>query len=153
MCRCRHRVSPLTASRAPGILAVQVKAQISRISRIPRISRISPIITLSLLQHCFPEDGSHHFVCCEDIQLLDNPHSPHGNYNPLGRVIKAASNSTNYSWCTCSEEICTEQLGGRVAWNQNGVGWKGYVPPPRGTRNVYSTLTGPEGTWSGRSEL
>lgn len=32
----------------------------------------------------------------------------------LERVIKAASNSSSYSWCTCSEEICEQQLGGRV---------------------------------------
>ena len=48
-----------------------------------------------------------------------------GNYNPLERVIKAASNDSNYSWCTCSEEICTEQLRGFVQWNMNGQGWKG----------------------------
>ena len=47
-----------------------------------------------------------------------------GNYNPLERVIKAASNDSNYSWCTCSEEICTEQLRGFVQWNMNGRGWK-----------------------------
>lgn len=47
-----------------------------------------------------------------------------GNYNPLERVIKAASNDSNYSWCTCSEEICTEQLRGFVQWNMNGNGWK-----------------------------
>ncbi|PSC74382.1 phosphoglycerate mutase [Micractinium conductrix] len=45
--------------------------------------------------------------------MAENPHSPHGNYNPLELVIKAASNSTSYSWCTCSEEICEQQLGGR----------------------------------------
>lgn len=60
-------------------------------------------------------------MCCDQIQTPENPHSPHGNYNPLERVIKAASNSSNYSWCTCSEEICTEQLHGRVAWNMNGA--------------------------------
>jgi hypothetical protein len=49
--------------------------------------------------------GSHHFVCCDQITTPDNPNSPHGNYNPLGRVIKSASNSSNYSWCTCSEEV------------------------------------------------
>ncbi|BDA51108.1 hypothetical protein COCOBI_17-3280 [Coccomyxa sp. Obi] len=86
-------------------------------------------LTSPLTQHCFPADGSHHFVCCDQIQMPENPHSPHGNYNPLERVIKAASNESNYSWCTCSEEICTEQLHGRVAWNMNGVGWKGYLPP------------------------
>lgn len=48
-----------------------------------------------------------------------------GNYNPLERVIKAASNDSNYSWCTCSEEICIEQLRGFVQWNMNGQGWKG----------------------------
>lgn len=98
-----------------------------------------------LTQHCFPEDGSHHFVCCEGITLPENPNSPHGNYNPLERVIKAASNSSNYSWCTCSEEICTEQLGGRVAWNMNGIGYKGYVPPRmggEGQRMVYNALNG-----------
>jgi hypothetical protein len=34
--------------------------------------------------------------------MPDNPHSPHGNYNPLERVIKAASNESNYSWCGVS---------------------------------------------------
>jgi len=103
----------------------------------------------------FCHSGSHHFVCCVDISMPENPSSPHGNYNPLGQVriprirtfcqglffarlshgmalllqvIKAASNSSSYSWCTCSEEICEEQLGGRVAWNQHGVGWKGFAP-------------------------
>ena len=104
-----------------------------------------------LTQHCFPEDGSHHFVCCEDITLVDNPHSPHGNLNPLADVIRAASNSSNYSWCTCSEEICLEQLGGKVAWNMQGLGWKGYVPRRDEGRNVYNSLTGPEA--SGRTEL
>ena len=56
-------------------------------------------VTDALTAHCFPEDGSHHFVCCENIQLTDNPHSPYGNLNPLGRVIRAASNSSNFSWC------------------------------------------------------
>ncbi len=99
-------------------------------------------LTSPLVQHCWPMDGSHHAVCCVDISTPDNPHSPHGNYNPLGKVIKAASNSTSYSWCTCSEEICTEQLGGRVAWNQNGLGWKGYVPPRNRDATVYNALTG-----------
>lgn len=30
--------------------------------------------------------GSHHFVCCVDISMPENPSSPHGNYNPLGQV-------------------------------------------------------------------
>ena len=25
-------------------------------------------------------------------------------------------------------QICTEQLGGSVAWNMNGEGWKGFRP-------------------------
>ena len=102
-------------------------------------------LTSPLTQHCFPEDGSHHFVCCVDIQTSDNPHSPHGNYNPLDRVIKSASNASSPTWCTCSEEICTEQLGGRVAWNQNGMGWKGYVPPRQadgGSRPLFNAATG-----------
>lgn len=82
-----------------------------------------------LTQHCFPADGSHHFVCCVDIATPENELSPHGNRNPLLRAITAASNATSYSWCTCSEEICEEQLKGRVEWNMNGRGWKGYLPP------------------------
>ena len=70
-----------------------------------------------LTQHCFPYDKSHHFVCCVDIKNVDNSKSPHGNKNPLGDVIKSASLPSSYSWCTCSEEICEQQLGGRVAWN------------------------------------
>ena len=57
------------------------------------------------------------------LDVLSCAHS--GNYNPLERPIKAASNDSNYSWCTCSEEICTEQLRGYVQWNMNGDGWKG----------------------------
>ena len=91
-------------------------------------------LTSRLTQHCFPADGSHHFVCCVDISTPDNPDSPHGNRNPLFAAITAASNASSYSWCTCSEEICEEQLGGRVAWNMNGRGWKGYLPPPAAGR-------------------
>ncbi|KAK9867988.1 hypothetical protein WJX84_010855 [Apatococcus fuscideae] len=86
-------------------------------------------LTSDLTQHCFPQDGSHHFVCCVDITSPETSQSPHGNRNPLNDVIKAASKPSSYSWCTCSEEICTQQLGGRVAWNQNGAGWKGFRPP------------------------
>ena len=88
----------------------------------------------ALTQHCFPADGSHHFVCCVDISSPEETLSPHGNSNPLFRAITAASNSSSYSWCTCSEEIREEQLGGRVAWNMNGRGWKGYLPPPAAGR-------------------
>ena len=83
--------------------------------------------------------------------MPENPHSPHGNYNPLADVIRSASNSSSYSWCTCSEEICEEQLGGRVEWNQLGIGWKGFVPRRDGGRQVFNGVTGlPE---SGRGEL
>ena len=86
-------------------------------------------LSSALTQHCFPADGSHHFVCCVDISTSEQTLSPHGNANPLFRAITAASNASSLSWCTCSEEICEEQLGGRVAWNMNGRGWKGYLPP------------------------
>lgn len=102
--------------------------------------RFSFIIVLNSLE--FNSAGSHHFVCCVDIKMPENPHSPHGNFNPLERVIKTASNSSSYSWCTCSEEICTQQLGGRVAWNQNGVGWQGYLPPRSGDRPLFNKATG-----------
>ena len=78
-------------------------------------------------QHCFPADASHHFVCCTDIQTPANKRSPHGNENPLYTAIKSGNKSpVNLSWCTCSEEICTEQLQGTVEWNMHGVGWKGF---------------------------
>lgn len=96
------------------------------------------ILSNNAAQYC--PAGSHHFVCCEQIALPDNPDSPHGNQNPLGRVIREASQPENYSWCTCSEEICTQQLGGRVAWNQHGSGWSGYRPSQRGA--VLNALTG-----------
>lgn len=96
--------------------------------------------------------GSHHFVCCVDIQMPENPHSPHGNYNPLADVIRSASNSSSYSWCTCSEEICEEQLGGRVEWNQLGMGWKGFVPRRDGGR-AYNALTGLPESGRDRGEL
>lgn len=47
----------------------------------------------------------------------------------MGGPIRAASlDPNNLSWCTCSEEICKEQLGGKVAWNLNGAGWSGCSP-------------------------
>lgn len=138
-----------------SILAIGTTVVVAHTSRVGP-SPPAPCGTLdlqsTLTQHCFPEDGSHHFVCCEGITLPENPNSPHGNYNPLERVIKAASNSSNYSWCTCSEEICTEQLGGRVAWNMNGMGYKGYVPPRDG-RVLYNALTGLPGDTLGHKEL
>ena len=59
-------------------------------------------------QHCFPHDLSHHFVCCENITRPENTQSPHDMENPLYDVITSASEESNYSWCTGSEEVCTE---------------------------------------------
>lgn len=84
-------------------------------------------------------------VCCVDIQAVDNEASPHGNANPLGDVIRQASTNASYSWCTCSEEICIEQLRGRVAWNQNGAGWRGFRADPRRVRAYYTGTGGGEG--------
>lgn len=42
--------------------------------------------------------------------MPENPHSPHGNYNPLERVIKAASNESNYSWCEGRCAACIEMF-------------------------------------------
>lgn len=84
-------------------------------------------------------------VCCVDIQAVDNEASPHGNVNPLGDVIRQASTNASYSWCTCSEEICIEQLRGRVAWNQNGAGWRGFRADPRRVRAYYTGTGGGEG--------
>jgi hypothetical protein len=48
------------------------------------------------VSHHHTADGSHHFVCCTGITLPENAHSPHGNYNPLERVIRAASNHSKW---------------------------------------------------------
>ena len=58
-------------------------------------------------------------------------------------MIREASRPGNYSWCTCSEEICTQQLGGRAAWNQHGAGWSGHRPSREGA--VFNALTGLKG--------
>mmetsp|Transcript_14955 Transcript_14955/g.40102 ORF Transcript_14955/g.40102 Transcript_14955/m.40102 type:complete len:116 (-) Transcript_14955:594-941(-) len=78
-------------------------------------------LTSGRTQHCFPPDASHHSVCCVDIKTPDNNYTPSGNYNPLGSAIRAASRPSSYSWCTCSKEICTAQLGGRVAYINRAV--------------------------------
>ena len=86
-------------------------------------------LTMAITSHCFPGDASHHFVCCTNILDPNNSNSPHGNQNPLYDAIMTASqDQSNLSWCTCSEEICTEQLGGTVTWNMHGEGWKGFRP-------------------------
>lgn len=92
--------------------------------------------------HPFP--SLYPVVCCVDIASINNEASPHGNANPLGDVIRAASTNASFSWCTCSEEICEEQLGGRVAWNQNGMGWRGYRADPRRVRAFYTGVGGDE---------
>lgn len=113
-----------------ALAVVLVTSQAHPARAVPQPPRPCGSLDLSspLTQHCFPADGSHHFVCCEGITSAMNDQSPHGNWNPLGDVIRQASDADNPSWCTCSEEICTEQLGGVVAWNMNGEGWKGFRP-------------------------
>jgi hypothetical protein len=44
----------------------------------------------------------------------DDPRVAH--HNPLSGPIRRNSNSSSYSWCTCSVSICVNQLNGRVAW-------------------------------------
>ena len=73
--------------------------------------------------HCFPTDASHHYVCCTQIKDPENELntvSENGrNYtyrNPLAGPIKRNSDPNNYSWCTCTEHICENQLKGKVEW-------------------------------------
>ncbi len=94
--RAAHRAAALAA--AALLLAAAAAAAPSPPAPCGTLDLSHPVT-----QHCFPEDGSHHFVCCVDIADAANPHSPHGNFNPLAEVIRAASNSSSYSWCTCSE--------------------------------------------------
>ncbi|GAB0489499.1 hypothetical protein MMPV_000718 [Pyropia vietnamensis] len=146
----RRRATSMAMSVAMAVAVAAVAAArlaVAANDRGPDTSRPCGTLDLShpATQHCFPFDGSHHFVCCVDIQAVDNEASPHGNMNPLGDVIKAASSNSSYSWCTCSEEICEEQLRGRVAWNQNGVGWRGFRADPRRVRAYYTGTGGGEG--------
>eukprot|EP00961_Rhodomonas_salina_P147886 1990730-Rhodomonas_salina.1 len=64
----------------------------------------------AVASHCFPQDGSHHSVCCVDIELSDDP----STFNALERLISLASKPESYSWCTCSADIC-EKLGGSIS--------------------------------------
>jgi hypothetical protein len=70
--------------------------------------------------HCFPASASDHHVCCVDIQDVDNDMNSEdpsvAQHNPLAGPIRRNSQSSSYSWCTCSETICEKQLKGRVAW-------------------------------------
>ncbi|MEW5302750.1 MAG: hypothetical protein WDW36_005500 [Sanguina aurantia] len=70
--------------------------------------------------HCFPSSASDHYVCCVDIQSVDNQINQDdptvSTFNPLSGPIKRNSNSSSYAWCVCSQSICTNQLKGRVAW-------------------------------------
>eukprot|EP00045_Choanoeca_perplexa_P000259 m.13565 g.13565 ORF g.13565 m.13565 type:complete len:149 (+) comp10182_c0_seq1:101-547(+) len=85
--------------------------------------------------HCFPATASDHMVCCVDIHNVDNPHNQHdagvARHNPLSEPIRANSDTSSYSWCTCSESICTDQLHGTVAWvglPGDQIEWK--IDPP-----------------------
>ena len=76
-------------------------------------------LTNEVTGHCFPEDASHHYVCCTEIKDPENDNAPSGYYkNPLyTSIMEASKDHRNLSWCTCTELICTNQLKGRVAWN------------------------------------
>eukprot|EP00960_Hanusia_phi_P015905 468914-Hanusia_phi.AAC.4 len=65
----------------------------------------------SLVQHCFPEDGLSHTVCCVDIRLPGSKRY----FTNLEQDIYLSSKPSSYSWCTCTVDIC-HQLAGRVAW-------------------------------------
>jgi hypothetical protein len=70
--------------------------------------------------HCFPASASDHYVCCVDIQSVDNALNSDdasvARHNPLSGPIRRNSNASSYSWCVCSVSICTRQLNGTVAW-------------------------------------
>eukprot|EP00730_Choanoeca_flexa_P015022 TRINITY_DN6781_c0_g1_i1.p1 TRINITY_DN6781_c0_g1~~TRINITY_DN6781_c0_g1_i1.p1 ORF type:complete len:154 (+),score=24.68 TRINITY_DN6781_c0_g1_i1:132-593(+) len=85
--------------------------------------------------HCFPGSASDHMVCCVDIKNVDNEHNTDdptvARHNPLSEPIRSNSDKSSYTWCTCSESICTDQLDGTVAWvGQPGdkIEWK--IEPP-----------------------
>ena len=70
--------------------------------------------------HCFPSSAGDHFVCCVDIQSVDNALNDAdpavSRHNPLSGPIRRNSDAASYSWCVCSVSICTQQLNGTVAW-------------------------------------
>lgn len=52
--------------------------------------------------HCFPGDASDHYVCCVDIQNIENEYNEDDAtvawHNPLSGPIRRNSNSSSYSW-------------------------------------------------------
>ena len=70
--------------------------------------------------HCFPASASDHFVCCVDVQnvnnLINEKDSTVARLNPLRGPIMRNSDSSSYSWCVCSVSICVDQLNGTVSW-------------------------------------
>lgn len=70
--------------------------------------------------HCFPSNAADHYVCCVDIQNVDNADNTAdpavARHNPLSGPIRRNSDASSYSWCVCSTSICTDQLNGTVAW-------------------------------------
>jgi hypothetical protein len=77
-----------------------------------------------LTRHCFPATANRHMVCCADIQLPDPamysgsrlPHNTSSFHNILESRIRSVSRPESYSWCTCSIDVCENQLGGKVQW-------------------------------------
>lgn len=64
--------------------------------------------------------GSHHFVCCTQIQAPENPHSPHGMLPSLNRGllgVKQLSRSLSVMSCMPFAKVlrfqvpCSSQLG------------------------------------------
>ena len=50
----------------------------------------------------------------------------------IGRIDRGADQNEGLKGTLPVLQICESQLGGRVAWNMNGLGWKGFRPRAHG---------------------
>lgn len=67
-----------------------------------------------------PETWEHILDGADEAPMLPAMGGPNPSTSgrSLESMIRAASDPSSYSWCTCSEVVCEELLGGRVAWDQ-----------------------------------
>jgi len=101
----RRRAAARVIVAAPALAAL-VLAQAAAHKSCGTLDLQSPLTT-----QCFPDDGTHHNVCCVDIDIPTDK----SDLTALERLIMMASKPQSFSWCTCSVGICSK-LGGRVEW-------------------------------------
>ena len=65
-----------------------------------------PFLPSQLTAQCFPDDGTHHNVCCVDIDIPTDK----SDLTALERLIMMASKPHSFSWCVFTNKCAPSFL-------------------------------------------